>query len=143
MFHKKITTRVIFSLFFHPQARSLFRFSSIYLIFLSSSSRAFPRCYYCSREPRDITKQWITDKDVRDEKWCYLLFLNFFIHFFFFFLIHLSLDLFRLLMVDKTIWMAQPTQTSRLLPELPFFPLFLSTMMFSASGIVSHPTNEM
>lgn len=44
----------------------------------------------------------------------------FFIHFFFLFNSSISRPVSPALMVDKTIWMAQPTQTSRLLPEFPF-----------------------
>lgn len=141
MFHKKIASRDILSLL-PSSASSLFHFSSIYLIFLFSSSRAFPRCYYCFRNPRDITKQRITDKDVHDEKRHCFLFLNFFLFVFFLFNSSISRSVSPALMVDKTIWMAQPMQTSRLLPKFLSFLRYSSRRCCFPFLVLSHVAHK-
>lgn len=80
---------------------------------------------------------------IRDEKWC---FLAFFLFIFFSFLIHLILlnisrSVSSALMVDKTIWMAQPTQTSRLLPEFPFLRYSFRRCCFPLL-VLSHVAHE-
>lgn len=92
--------------------------------------------------PRDITKLANYRQEMSTMK--NDIVSHFFFYSFFLFLIHLSLDLFRLHshMVDKIIWMAQPTQTSRLLPK--FLSFFLSPMLsVSVWYCLTLRTNEM